>query len=56
MERPRIELQRYLPWMGWEDRSVGLKQQLRNIGLNCGLETKSDVWEVVESLVCLVRV
>ena len=36
--------------------SVGLKQQLRSIAQDCGLEAELKVWKAAESLACLLRV
>ena len=36
--------------------NVDLKQKLRNIAQDCGLETEPHVWKAAESVVCLVRV
>ena len=56
MERPQTERLRYLAWVRLGIGSVGLKQQLRDVAYDCGLEAESHVWKAVESVACLVRV
>ena len=44
------------PMCGMEFGSVGLKQPLRNIVEDCGLEAEPHVWKAAASVACLVRV